>query len=146
MRYDGIRLLVAFNGITRRRVCNLLEYRLARGLLLESRFARPGQMEMRLARPYLLEMRLARVNLLESRLASIAKRKTSRQSLVKRLSSRPCLAKRNSGRGLPRQTQKRQKPGGRLVKMLDELAHHRSPRTTMTAVRGLHDCMMCRLD
>ena len=85
-----------FTESPRRRVCNLLESRLARSLLLESRLARPG----------LLEMRLARAILPESRFARLAKRKTSRTS----------LAKRDFDRSFPRQTQKRQKPGGRSVK------------------------------
>ena len=82
-----------------RRVCNLLESRLARSLLLESRLARPG----------LLEMRLARVNLTESRFTRLTKRKTSRFTLAKRKTDRNSLTRRDSGRSLPRQTQKRQK-------------------------------------
>ena len=61
-----------------RRVCDLPESRLARGLLLESR--------------------LARGLLLESRLASLAKREIDRFSLVKRKTSRYSLVKRDSGK------------------------------------------------
>ena len=97
-----------------RRVCDLLESRLARPGLLESRLARGLLLESRLARANLLEMRLASLAKREIDRNSLAKRKTSRCSLAKRDSShsalakrktdRTTLAKRDFGRSLPRQT------------------------------------------
>ena len=90
--------------------------------------------------PVLLEMRLARVNLLEMRLAGLAKRdsdkiilakrKISRfalgkrnseqTALAKRKTDRTSLAKRKSGRSLLHQTEFRQGPGGRPVRVTSE--------------------------
>ena len=90
--------------------------------------------------PVLLEMRLARVNLLEMRLAGLAKRdsdkiilakrKISRfalgkrnseqTALAKRKTDRTFLAKRKSGRSLLHQTEFRQGPGGRPVRVTSE--------------------------
>ena len=124
-----------FTESSGRRLCNLtLGFCMAKGLLLELRLVRLRLLESRLVRLRLLEMRLARANLLELRFARLAKRKTSRASLAKRKTSRTSLAKRKTdrtslakrktdraslgkrktGKGLPRQTQKRQKPGGLL--------------------------------
>ncbi len=117
---------LVFSRTRQLRACNLLESRLARGLLLEFRLARGLLLEFRLARPGLLEMRLARVNLPRSRFARLTKRNSGRialakryfenTALAKRKTDRASLAKRDSGRSLPRQPQKRQKPGGQPVK------------------------------
>ncbi len=107
--------------------CVLLDSRLARGLPLESRFARPGLLVMRLARVNLLVFRFARLAKRDSDRIALAKRKTGRASLAKRKNGRASLAKRDSSRSLPRQTQKRQKPGGRPVKS-DAHAKWRSAR------------------
>ena len=129
----SVKSFVTYHGIARvitessgRLFCNLLKFRLARDRPLESRFARLGLLEMHLARVNLLESRLARLakrysgrNSLVKRKTdrnSLVKRKTDRNSLVKRKTDRNSLAKRYSGRSLPRQTQKRQKLGGRPVK------------------------------
>ena len=83
-------------------------------------------MEFRLARVDLLEMRLASLAKRDSDRIALAKRKTNRftlakrdsdyTALAKRKTDRRSLAKRDSGRNLPRQTQKRQKPGSQPVK------------------------------
>ena len=98
-----------------RRPCNLtLGFCLVKGLLLESRLVRLRLLESRLARANLLELRFARLAKRKTSRHSLAKRKTSRTSLAKRKTDRASLGKRKTGKGLPRQTQKRQKPGGLL--------------------------------
>ena len=88
VRTIALQATAVFTESPGHRVRNLLEFRLARGLLLESRLARPG----------LLEMRLSRAILLEFRFASLVKRKTSRFSLAKRNSDYTALAKRKTDR------------------------------------------------
>ncbi len=125
-RQTPLRQALVFTESPGRRVCDLLESRLARGLLLESRLASLAKRKTdrnSLAKRKTSRQFLAKRN---SECTALAKRKTDRTSLAKRKTSRRSLAKRDSDRGLPRQTQNRQKPGGRPVKT--------------RALRGLSQC------